>query len=193
MSDAVRDEGGPVGRRNAQYRERLHVPLRWWVQGNLLVASFWLALVVAVAEAPAWSITAALTVLLAAGLQRYGGARVVVGDGRLRAGRARIELRFVGPAHPLDPVRAREVSGRLADARAFLLLRPYLPEAVRIEINDPDDPTPYWLVSSRRAAALASALNDSAPRQPLPRPSASHDLGSLADLSAPTSQRPVPS
>ena len=29
------------------YRERLGVPFRWWVQGTMLVATLWLALVVA--------------------------------------------------------------------------------------------------------------------------------------------------
>jgi hypothetical protein len=41
------------------------------------------------------------------------------------------------------------VAGRDADARAYLLLRPYLKRAVRVEITDPADPTPYWLVSTR--------------------------------------------
>lgn len=153
-----------MGRAGTQYRERLRVPFRWWIQGNLLVASFWLALVVAVPEALAWGISTALALILAMGLRTYGGSRILVEDGWLRAGRARIELGFVGPAQALDRTHAREVSGRLADARAFLLLRPYLPEAVRIEINDPDDPTPYWLVSSRRAPALASTLNESRSR-----------------------------
>ena len=37
-------------------------------------------------------------------------------------------------------------------------LRPYLSRAVRIGIDDPADPTPYWLVSSRRPDRLAAAL-----------------------------------
>ena len=45
-----------------------------------------------------------------------------------------------------------------ADARAYLLLRPYLKRGVRVDITDPADPAPYWLVSSRRPDALVSAL-----------------------------------
>jgi hypothetical protein len=30
-----------------EYAERLTVPLRWWVQGTMLVATLWLAVVVA--------------------------------------------------------------------------------------------------------------------------------------------------
>ena len=50
------------------------------------------------------------------------------------------------------------MAGRDADARAYLLLRPYLKRAVRVEINDPADPTPYWLVGTRRPEDLAEAL-----------------------------------
>lgn len=141
------------------YSERLRVPLRWWLQGTTLVASFWLAMVVAIPESAAWGISGGLLGLLAWALLTYGHARVVVEDGWLRAGRARIEVRLLGEVVALDQASAREVSGPQADVRAFLLLRPYLHQAVRIMIADPDDPTPYWLVSSRRPARLAAALN----------------------------------
>ena len=62
-------------------------------------------------------------------------------------------------AEQLDADRTRRVSGPEADARAYLLLRPYLRQSVRVEITDPADPAPYWLVSSRHPRALASALN----------------------------------
>ncbi|MFC6344403.1 DUF3093 family protein [Nocardioides hankookensis] len=39
-----------------------------------------------------------------------------------------------------------------------MLLRPYLKRAVRVEITDPADPAPYWLVATRRPEELAGAL-----------------------------------
>ena len=42
---------------------------------------------------------------------------------------------------------------------AWLLLRGWIPGVVKIELTDADDPTPYWLVSTRNPAALAAALN----------------------------------
>lgn len=149
-----------MGAATAAFSERLRVPFRWWLLGGLLVASFWVAMVVAIPAAAALGITAALMAMLASGLSSYGGARIVVKDGWLQAGRAKIDVRFVGPVLALDESATRELSGRLADARAFLLLRPYLPCAVRIEIDDPDDQTPYWMVSSRRPALLVSALDE---------------------------------
>ena len=35
----------------AAYSERLHVPLRWWVQATMFLATVWLAFIVAL---PAW-------------------------------------------------------------------------------------------------------------------------------------------
>jgi len=146
----------------AAYEERLRVPLRWWAQGTMLVATLWLTLIVALighAAWLAWVVTGVVMVAMSAGLRAYGGARVVVDDGWFRAGRARIELAYVGTAEALDAERTRAVAGPEADARAYLLLRPYLRQSVKVEITDPADPVPYWLVSSRHPRALAGALN----------------------------------
>lgn len=141
------------------YRERLGVPLRWWVQGTMLVASLWLACIVAVPEPIAWSVAGVAMALLVAGLVAFGSARLEVSAAGFRAGRARIGGQHLGAAEALDADGTRRAAGRDADARAFLLLRPYLKRAVRVEITDPADPAPYWLVSSRRPDELAEALN----------------------------------
>ncbi|MEP7736773.1 DUF3093 domain-containing protein [Nocardioides sp. 31GB23] len=146
------------------YRERLSVPLRWWVQGTMLVASLWLAVIVAVPEALAWAITGVAVALLAALLLGYGSPVISVADGVLRAGRARIEVRHLGAVQALDAEGARRAAGVEADARAYLLLRPYRKRAVRVEVSDPADPTPYWLLSSRRPDDLAQVLRTSSAR-----------------------------
>jgi hypothetical protein len=142
-----------------EYAERLTVPLRWWVQATMLIATFWLALAVAVPPVAAFSITGAICLLVAAGFVRYGAARIEVEAGQLRAGPAHIATTYVGEVTPLDKEQARLAAGRDADARAFLLLRPYAKRAVRVEINDPADPTPYWLLSTRHPKRLARALS----------------------------------
>lgn len=138
--------------------ERLSVPLRWWVQGTMLVASLWLAVVVALPGVLAWAITSVAMMLLALSLLSFGAARVSVRDGVLRAGRAHIEAKHVGKAQALDADSTRRTAGVEADARAFLLLRPYLKRAVKVEITDPADPAPYWLVSTRHPDELARAI-----------------------------------
>jgi hypothetical protein len=140
------------------YDERLHVPLRWWVQGTMLVASFWLAVVVALPATAAWAVSGVAAALMVAGLLSYGAPRVRVHDGVFRAGRAAVEGRHLGAAVALDAEATRRVAGVDADARAYLLLRPYLKRAVRVEILDVADPTPYWLVSTRHPDRLVRAL-----------------------------------
>ncbi len=142
----------------APYDERLGVPLRWWVQGVMLVATLWLALVVALPGALAWTFSGIALALLAALLLSYGSPHVSARDGWFRAGRARIEAVHLGAVAALDAEETRRVAGPEADARAYLLLRPYLKRAVRVEITDPADPAPYWLVSSRHPDELARAV-----------------------------------
>lgn len=142
------------------HRERLTVPLRWWVQATMLLATFLLAFVVAMPLAPALIITGLMAAACAALFLVWGSARVEVADGELRAGGARIPLSHVGEPLPLDKDETRRVHGVDADARAFLVMRPYLKRSVQVPVTDAADPTPYWLVSSRNPRRLASAIAD---------------------------------
>lgn len=143
---------------DASYREKLSVPLRWWVQGTMLVATFWLAFVVSTPSIVAWSATAFLLLIMVGLLAGYGATRVDVEDGWLRAGRARIAGEFLGEAEPLDAAETRRVAGPGADARAYLLLRPYLKRSVKVVVRDERDPAPYWLVSTRDPEHLVAAI-----------------------------------
>jgi hypothetical protein len=124
----------------------------------MLVATFWLAFVVSTPAVVAWSATAVLLLAMVGLFLGYGSPRVDVEDGRLRAGRARIAGEFLGDAEALDAAETRRVAGPGADARAYLLLRPYLKRAVRVTIRDDRDPAPYWLVSSRDPEHLAASI-----------------------------------
>lgn len=142
----------------ADYRERLYVPLRWWVQATMLLASLWIALIVAVPEWLAWSGTGVLLTGVFGLLAWVGSVRVEVRDGILYAGPARIPLQELGTAVALDKDDTRRVHGVDADARAFLVTRPYISRAVKVTVEDPTDPAPYWLISSRHPRQLAAAL-----------------------------------
>ena len=141
-----------------EYEERLGVPLRWWVQGTMLVASLWLAVVVALPGVLAWTVSGIALGVMALALLSYGSPRIRVSDGVFHAGRARIEAAHLGDAAALDRDATRRAAGPEADARAYLLLRPYLKRAVRVTVTDPRDPTPYWLVATRHPDALVRAL-----------------------------------
>jgi Protein of unknown function (DUF3093) len=148
------------------YEERLHAPVSWWVVGAGFVATVWWIFVLAT---PQWVAGLAAGVALAAVaalLGGYGSARLAVRGGELRAGRAHIPLVLCGPVEPLDAEQARRAGGADADARAYLLLRPYIATAVRVGIDDPKDPVPYWLVSTRHPERLAAAVRAGRPASP---------------------------
>ncbi|KQT89201.1 hypothetical protein ASG49_15465 [Marmoricola sp. Leaf446] len=156
------DSPAPSGASGTTYSERLHVPLRWWVQATMLLATVWLAFVVAMPPWVASALAGGLLVATYAFFAWVGSAVVAVRDGELRAGRAHVATRLLGPAEALDAEQTRRVHGVDADARAFLMTRPYLKRAVLVPVLDPADPTPYWLVSTRHPGPLAAALEGSA-------------------------------
>ena len=142
----------------ATYRERLHVPLRWWVQATMFLATVWLAFIVALPGWLAWAASGSVLALVYGVFWWLGSVEVCVCDGVLHAGQARVPLTELGPAEALDKEATRRVHGVDADARAFLVTRPYISRSVRVAVRDPRDPTPYWLISSRHPRQLAAAL-----------------------------------
>lgn len=143
----------------SRYRERLHVPVRWWALLLLFLATLWLAVAASTPVPVMWAVTVLSTVLGAGLLLGYGNALVEVGAEALGAGRARLEWACCGPATPLDPEETRRLHGVEADPRAYLLVRPYIATAVRVEVHDAADPTPYWLLSTRQPERLAESIN----------------------------------
>jgi hypothetical protein len=132
--------------------------MAWWLLAALLGVAVWWAFVLATPPLVAVGAGVGSFALAALGLWRWGSVRIRVADDRLRAGRAVIPLRLCGTVTPLDADSTRALAGPRADARAYLLLRPYVRTGVRIDLADPRDPTPYWLISTRRPDELADAV-----------------------------------
>jgi Protein of unknown function (DUF3093) len=102
---------------------------------------------------------AVLATLALGGMLLATTATVAVADGMFRAGRALIPVELLGTPEALDAEAMRHARGPGLDARAYLCLRGWVPAGVRVPVLDPRDPTPYWLVSSRRPEELAEALD----------------------------------
>jgi hypothetical protein len=84
--------------------------------------------------------------------------RVQVADGELRAGEARLPLRHVGQVDVVPRAGKQVALGPELDPAAHLVHRAWVGPVVRIEVTDPDDDTPYWIVSTRDPDALVAAL-----------------------------------
>ncbi|GAA4732474.1 DUF3093 domain-containing protein [Phytohabitans rumicis] len=141
-----------------EYAERLTVPWWLWVPGlgaaGLLAAEIWMGS----GGLRAWLPFALLVPLAAAGLWWVGRIHVRVTDGELHVDDAHLPVRFISDVVPLDASGKREVLGVGADPLAFVVQRPWVGGAVQVILDDPADPTPYWVVSSRRPAKLAAAV-----------------------------------
>lgn len=142
------------------YRERLHVPPTWWLLAAGLAGSIWLAYDVPYGPTVSLPVGLGVVALSVAGLLAYGRALVAVGPDGFSAGRATLPAWAIGEVSALDAATTRTARGRDADPRAYLLLRAYAPCSVRVEVDDPDDPVPYWLVSTRHPERLATALRN---------------------------------
>jgi hypothetical protein len=139
------------------YRERVHAPALVWIVTGLLTASLGVAYGYRLGV-PAGLVAFAVAQALVSWWLVATAPLVVVDDRVFRAGRARLPLRYVGRIAPLDGAQTRDAGGRLADPEAYLCLRPWVSRSVLVEVDDPADPHPYWLVSTRHGSELAPVL-----------------------------------
>ncbi len=120
-----------------------------------------LALLVLLPITPLGAVIAAIAVPALAIAALVAGAPVIrIADGELHAGRAHIDVALTGEAEPLRAAAATAARGVELDARAFPVVRGWIDPVVRVRILDPDDPCPYWLISTRRPEALVEALHE---------------------------------
>jgi hypothetical protein len=138
------------------YRERLTPGIGVWV----ILVGLGVALGLIFAPiAPGLAVGVAIVgVLVMLTMGWTAAATVEVVDGTFHAGRAQIPVRLISGVEALGVEPMRQARGPSLDARAYLCLRGWIATGVRVAIDDPDDPTPYWLVSSRHPEQLSAAL-----------------------------------
>lgn len=146
-----------------RFDERLHVPLWWWPAWTALAA-----LLAAVVHGGAGGPRAVVPYTVALPLTwwlvwRAGRGRVRVAGGLLHVPGARLPLASVGRALPLDAAGVRRLAGSQRHPWSFVVRKGFVPGGVLVELDDPSDDTPYWVVPTRRPADLVAALTRGAP------------------------------
>lgn len=164
----------------AVYAERLRAPWPAWMLATLVAGSLGIAY--------GYAVGAGWGVAMFAGSQALGvwvllrtAPLVRVDERVLRAGRARLPRKHAGAITALDAATARRLRGVDADASAYLCVRSFVGPAVRVEVTDPADPHPYWLVSTRHPDRLLAALASTSTGRPSlagspPRPAPAEPL-----------------
>jgi Protein of unknown function (DUF3093) len=149
---------------SVRYRERLLVPWWWWPPGLGLAALIALEANQGVPALPAWLpfavlLPVAVVVLLWLGKTEV---RVVRGSGEteLWVGHAHLPVSVVSRSAEIPRSAKSAALGRQLDPAAYVVHKAWVGPMVLLVLDDPDDPTPYWLVSCRHPDRVLAALRD---------------------------------
>lgn len=154
----------PSGR--LRFDERLAAPLWWWLPALVIIALVYLDVRLGHPRWPDWPVVVLLVPLAAFAFHRIGRARVTVreddaGQTELRVGAATLPCRFVAQVGPVTAEGKQQALGPDLDPAAYVLHKAWVGPLVRVTLRDPTDPTPYWLFSTRRPAALVECIRAS--------------------------------
>lgn len=160
------EEGYDDARMN--YRERLY-PSPWGAVALLLLIPAIIVVCAPINPIIGYIVGPGLYVLIV--VIAYGTSPVIiVTPTTVQIGRVTIPSRFLANPVILDARERRLALSTELDARAYLRVRGARIPMLNIAVTDPDDPTPYWLVSTRRPdelhAALIAVINAPAERPP---------------------------
>jgi hypothetical protein len=151
-NDKDLDYGVPI------YHERLNWSLWLWAFAIFMTGSVSLSIWAALGNGAAIAVS-----LIEIGLLIYvankSALEITVTKGWLLVGPAAIERAFIHNFKALKPAEFKRVRGVDADPACYLQIRFWVNSAIKIDLRDPKDKTPYWLISTNRANDLAKILN----------------------------------
>jgi hypothetical protein len=142
-----------------EYRERLRTPWWWYPLGvavaSILAAEFHIA-GYALTDWIPWIV---LPLLAISATFFMGRSQLVISGGELRIRGAHVPLVYISGTVQLDDRSLRRLVGRDGDPMAFVSIRPWIGPGVQILLDDADDPTPYWVLSTRHPERVVALLN----------------------------------
>jgi hypothetical protein len=141
------------------YRERLYVPLAWWLLAVPTVVTLGAYAYTVLRGQWPLLVIGLFAIVAAAMLWSLGSAHVEVGKTALTAGGQRLPLSRITEVIPLDEQQTRLLRGPRGDPSAVLYSRPYLKHAVYLALGDQQ--IPYWLIGTRHPEELAAAIDKS--------------------------------
>lgn len=163
-SEGVRHVNEPVGgAAKVLYRERQWVPWYWWAAGAFL--TFLLAAQFALNRSVWWFVVPLFLIGALVGWFLTWLSRTTVtveqdpdGARWLRVNDANLPDSVVSRTMEVPQSARQNALGRQLDPAAFLVSHTWVPEHALIVLDDPEDPTPYWLISSKDPEALLTAF-----------------------------------
>jgi hypothetical protein len=146
------DYGTPI------FQEKLTWTWWLWSFAVFMAASLSLAIWAALGnEAVIIASITQLIILLFA--NQKSSLQITLTKGWLLVGPAAIERAHLHNFQALDFKEFKRIRGVDADPASYLEIRFWVNTAIKIDLRDPKDRTPYWLISTNRASELARLLN----------------------------------
>ena len=144
------------------YRERLRVPLAWWLLAMPSALIFGATLYAGLTGPWPTIVVLVFVAACAALLLSMSRGSVEIRDGALRAGGAVLPLAAGSEVACRDEKQTSQLRGPRADPAARLYSRPYLKESVYLAVTpsgpDAGAAEPYWLIGTRHPAELAAVV-----------------------------------
>jgi hypothetical protein len=144
--------------RKPRFKEVIRPP--FWLISFIYFMLFSLVLAIWAALGNNAAINAfAIAFVLGAVIIHLGTSTILVEDGELRIKRAHIPTKYLGDAEVIGKKDFSFARTRGADPAAYFATTFWISQGLKVEVKDDRDPTPYWLISTRRAQELAEALS----------------------------------
>jgi hypothetical protein len=137
--------------------EKSNWPLSVWFFLSIMCASIYLAIWAPLGQIPAL-VSTILSVFGLVILSQKKQTTILVEQNMLYVNNAKIDLKFVKKATALNKDEFKNLNSAGADPAAFLATNFWTNIGVKVELNDKNDPTPYWLISTKRAEELVKKL-----------------------------------
>ena len=100
----------------------------------------------------------AISLALQGAIVHWMTSTIEVADGELRIKRAHIPLKYLGDTEIISKEKFGFQRTRGADPAAFFAIIFWISKGLKVAVKDDRDPTPYWLISTKRATELAAAI-----------------------------------
>ncbi len=145
-----------------RYREQLRVPWWWWPLALALAALIALEVNQGVRALPNWLPFAVLFPVAAIVLIWLGRTELQVTSSdsgtELWIGGAHLPVAVIARTAEVPRSAKSAALGRQLDPAAYIVHRGWVGPMVLLVLDDPDDPTPYWLISAKYPDKVLAAL-----------------------------------
>ncbi|ORW22071.1 hypothetical protein AWC18_08000 [Mycolicibacter nonchromogenicus] len=145
-----------------RYSEQLWVPWWWWPLGFFGNGLMAYEVRLGLRNLPGWLPFAVFFAITVFGLLWLGRIKVRVvesgGETQLWVGDAHLPVSAIARSAEVPRSAKSAALGRQLDPAAYVVHRGWVGPMMLVVLDDPDDPTPYWLVSCRNPKRMLAAL-----------------------------------